>query len=262
VKRFALCADDFGSGPAVNAAILRLAAEGRITAVSCQVELPAFRAGLPALRAQEGAVDVGLHLDLAPGRAGLLPLLLRTHARAIRRSDVAAQIARQLDAFEDALGRAPDFVDGHQHVHQLPVVRNALLEVLADRYGVPGPVVRNTVALRPQGAKARLIAALGGAALRRELQARGVPHNPDFAGFYGLDPAAPYPALFRSWLEAAADGALFFCHPGLAPGDPGDPIAPARAAELEYLSSPAFDQDCAAAGAVRARFTEIATPRT
>jgi chitin disaccharide deacetylase len=258
VKRFALCADDFGSGPAADAGILELAAAGRITAVSCEVEGRAFRADLPALLALGGAVDLGLHLDLAPGRAGLLALLVRTHARAIRRGDLARAVARQLDAFEAAVGRAPDFVDGHQHVHQLPVVRDVLLEALAARYGRPGPAVRSTVALRPRVPKERLLAALGGAALRRELRARGVPHNRDFAGVYGLDPRAGYPALFRGWLEAAADGALFLCHPGRAPGDPGDPIAPARAAELAYLASPAFDEDRAAASATLARFTAVA----
>ncbi len=257
MRRFALCADDFGSGSAVDAAILRLAAAGRLGAVSCQVEAPRFAADVGALAALSASVDVGLHLDLAAGRGGLLALLARAHARALSRRTVAARIARQLELFEAALGRRPDFVDGHQHVHALPVVRDALLDLLASRYPAPGPAVRNTVPLRGRGAKAAIIALLGGAGLRRALRARGVPHNADFAGVYAFGEES-YPTLFRRWLAGAADGALFMCHPGLPPGDPGDPIAAARAAEYAYLSSPDLPSDCAAAGATCVRLTALA----
>jgi len=257
MKRIALCADDFGSGPAVDAAILALARAGRLGGVSCQVDAPGFAADAAALAALSDAVDLGLHLDLAPGRGGLLPLLVRTHARALSRRAVGARIARQLDRFEAAFGRAPDFVDGHQHVHALPVVRDALLDALAARYPAPGPLVRNTVAARGRGAKTAALALLGGTGLRRALRARGVPHNPDFAGVYSFGRGS-YRTLFRGWLADAADGTLLMCHPGLAPGDPGDPIAAARAAEYAYLSSADFLADCAEAGATCVRVSAIA----
>ncbi len=107
MKRIALCADDFGSGPAVDAAILALARAGRLGGVSCQVDAPGFAADAAALAALSDAVDLGLHLDLAPGRGGLLPLLVRTHARALSRRAVGARIARQLDRFEAARRALP-----------------------------------------------------------------------------------------------------------------------------------------------------------
>jgi YdjC-like protein len=258
LKRIALCADDFGSFPGADAGILRLVERGRLGGVSCQVVGGAFATDAPALRERGGSVDLGLHLDLAPGRGGLAALLLRSHARALDGRAMAKRIGEQLDAFELALGRPPAFVDGHQHVHELPVVREALLDVLERRYGKPGPLVRNTVPLRSRGAKALTIAALGGFGLRRALRTRGVPHNADFAGVYALDGRADYPALFRSWLAGAADGTLFFCHPGAAAADRGDPIGPARAAELAYLSSPALEDDCRAAGATPVRVSSLA----
>ena len=36
-------------------------------------------------------------------------------------------------AFEIVHGEIPDFIDGHQHVHVLPVIRLALLAVLTER---------------------------------------------------------------------------------------------------------------------------------
>lgn len=261
MKRVALCADDFGHGPQVDAGILQLVGLGRLGAVSCQVSAAAFAADAPALAARAARVDLGLHLDLAPGRGGLATLLARTAARAVDRKELARALAAQLDVFERAFGRPPGFVDGHQHVHQLAVVRDLLLDTLAARYGAPGPVVRNTVPLRYRGPKPFALAALGGLALRRALRARGVPHNCDFAGVYGLGPGADYRALVRGWLGSVEDGALLMCHPGLAPADPGDPIASARPTELAYLSSPALEEDCAAAGVRRVRLTELAARR-
>jgi predicted glycoside hydrolase/deacetylase ChbG (UPF0249 family) len=257
MKRVALCADDFGTFPGADTGILRLVDAGRLGGVSCQVGGDTFQRGGPALRERLGEIDAGLHLDLASSRGGLGPLLLRSHARLLDRGAIAARISAQLDTFERVLG-APAFVDGHQHVHQLPVVRDALLEVLAGRYGRPGPLVRNTVPLRPRGAKPFVIAALGGRGLRRALRARGVAHNPDFAGVYGLDPRARYASLFRGWLASATDGTLVLCHPGTAPDDPGDPIGPARAAELVYLASTALEDDCREAGVVRVRVGALA----
>ena len=48
----------------------------------------------------------------------------------------------QLAAFKDLFGRAPDFVDGHQHVQLFPQVRDAFLArgegSRARRLGAPG----------------------------------------------------------------------------------------------------------------------------
>ena len=105
-----------------------------------------------------------------------------------------------------------------------------------------------TVARRWRGAKAAVIEALGGAALRGQLVLRGVPHNADFCGVYGFEPGARYRELVRGWLASAEDGALLMCHPGQASDDA---ISTARVAELAYLGSPEFEADCTAAGIQR-----------
>jgi predicted glycoside hydrolase/deacetylase ChbG (UPF0249 family) len=257
VRRIAICADDFGVFPGGDAGILRLVDAGRLGGVSCQVFGATFARAAPALRERLGAVDAGVHLDLGSGRGPLAALVLRSHARLLDRRAVTSRISAQLDAFEWALG-APAFVDGHQHVHQLPVVRDALLELLAARYGRPGPLVRNTVSLRGGGMKPYLVAALGGRGLRRRMRAQTVRHNPDFAGVYGLDAGAGYPDLFRGWLASATDRTLILCHPGLSPDDPGDPHGPARPAELSYLASEELELDCRAAGVARVRVGALA----
>ncbi len=261
MKRVVLCADDFGQGAGVDAGVLRLAEAGRLTAVSCLAQGPCWARDAAALLGRADALDAGLHLDLTDGSGGGPPtglgrLVVRSYARRLDRDEVEGRIDAQLAAFERVAGRPPVFVDGHRHVHQLPVVRDALLRRLRARYRRAMPFVRCTVPRRARGAKALVIAALGGFALRRALQRDGVPHNQDFAGVYGFDPAADYPGLMRRWLADVEDGGLILCHPGIPDGAPGDPIAPARAAELRYLESAAFREDCARAGVAISRLGE------
>ena len=253
-RRVVLCADDFGMEPSVNEGILRLVAAGRLTAVTCMVDLPAWAGGARALAPLRGRADAGLHLDLGTRSAvELLALAARGALGLVDENRVADRVSAQLDQFEAALGAPPAFVDGHHHVHQLRPVRNALLRVLRARYGAHAPYVRNVVPLRPRGTKAAIVAGLGARPLLRRLVAEGIPHNSDFAGVYDLSARSDFPGLVRGWLGDLADGGLLMCHPGL-PGE--GPEAAARGAEMRHLESDRFAADCAAAGVRLTRPTE------
>ncbi len=83
---------------------------------------------------------------LAPG--GDLPSIGEIAKGALSRrlpvEEIAIEIEAQLDAFEQATDRRPDFIDGHQHVHGLAGVRRALLAVLRERYARgPKPWLRD-----------------------------------------------------------------------------------------------------------------------
>jgi hypothetical protein len=257
-RRFVLCADDFGMTPGANEAILGLATRGRVTALSCLVGAPAWREGAAALLRTSLAADVGLHLtfgDESP--SAVVWRAARGRLGLVDPARLEGRVAAQLDAFADAMGRAPAFVDGHLHVHQVPGVREALLRVLARRFGDRPPWVRSTVPLRERGAKAAVIAALGGLGLRAALRARGIRHNVDFAGVYDFSPRADYASLMRGWLADVADGGLVLCHPVSPSPGPETPDAVARRAEGRYLLSDAFASDCVAAGAEPALPAEV-----
>ncbi|MCP2821003.1 ChbG/HpnK family deacetylase, partial [Salmonella enterica subsp. enterica serovar Typhimurium] len=85
--------------------------------------------GWPAAASRIGtAGSFGLHLDFtefSPLRRGLWPLIGASLAHRLDASALRDEIATQCALFEDATGRAPDYVDGHQHVHQLPQIREA-----------------------------------------------------------------------------------------------------------------------------------------
>jgi predicted glycoside hydrolase/deacetylase ChbG (UPF0249 family) len=162
---------------------------------------------------------------------------------------IGAEWQCQWDRFVDATGHPPAFVDGHQHVHHLPGVRDIVLAAVA---AAPGRrvAVRNTGALRGPGAglKRLVIRHSGGVALQAQLRRLGLPHNAVLLGAYDFR-AHDYRAHMRRWLRAVPpEGALLFCHPGAADGDAGDPIAAARAREAAYLGSDDFAADLLAAG--------------
>lgn len=219
---------------------------------------PAWGAGAAALRRlRVGGIDAGLHLDftehpLAPSmRHGLWPLIgaaYRAYGARLDHDALRAEIRAQLDAFEDGLGRAPDFVDGHQHVHQLPAVRGELIDELVRRYGTRGPWLRRTrcrfaasaVAGTSALMKSAVIEALGAGALEAAARRAGLAQNQALLGVYDFNGGAThYRRLMRAWLRAARDGDLLMCHP--ADGcPPDDALAAAREAEFKVLSNDGF----------------------
>lgn len=246
-----VCADDYGLDPGVNAAVASLAELGRLHATGALVGGGAWRQGQGWLRDCANALDVGLHLDfteapLTPGaRFDLGNLILQCYVGSVNVAMVRAEVRAQLDAFEDALGRVPAFVDGHQHVHQLPVVREVLLDELVSRYPTgPRPWLRDTrsrlrsllgAGLRDAG-KAAVIASLGAGALAALARQRGFLQNRGFLGVYGFTGGAPrYARLLQQWLAAARPGDLLMCHPGL---NSRDALASSRSAEFAVLTSP------------------------
>ncbi|GAO22072.1 hypothetical protein ALISP_1892 [Alicycliphilus sp. B1] len=250
--RIGICADDFGLNESINDAVLQLVDGGRLSAVSCMVDGPAWAGGATALRA--APADLGLHLNFTEPLQGAAPvfslraIVMRSYLGHLDPQEILSSIERQLSRFEDVLGRAPDFVDGHQHVHQLPIVRDALISVLTSRYP-SRPWLRST-ALGDRPAvglgigdrlKARLIALLGSQALQEIAYRFGFPTNRALMGVYGFTPqAGVFEAYLGHWLSAAGDGDLLMCHPGCSLVQ-GDPIAAARTREFEVLAGKVFE---------------------
>ena len=248
----AVCIDDFGLHAGVNAAALELVGAGRVTVVSCMVGAPQWRAGASALaQLPASAVDVGLHLDLseyplAPSNRRSLPQLMAlSAARLLDPARIRAEIDAQLDTFEQVLGRTPDHVDGHQHVHQFPVIREALVQALAKRYPGRPPWLRST--RRPHdavagGFKPWLIERLGCEALARLARESGHRQNGHLLGVYDFQGNSDrYRALISQWLAHAMDGDLLMCHASLEAAAQ-DPILGARRNEYQVLRSMDFGE--------------------
>jgi predicted glycoside hydrolase/deacetylase ChbG (UPF0249 family) len=259
MRNLIVAADDFGQNEAVDEGILRLIADGRITAASCLAASPRWPQAARGLeRTIRAKADIGLHLDLtefvrpAGGHPGLV---LACYAGTLDRERLRALIDRQLHRFEDELAAVPDYVDGHRHVHQLPRVRDVLLGALIERYGARLPWVRvSRAAGRGAGVKAHLVSALGGRDMAARCRAFGVACSERLLGFYDFSPHDDHRVRLQAWLAQARAGDVLMCHPA-ARVEAGDPIGPARAMEFAAFASDWWPHALADAGilAVRGR---------
>jgi len=205
-----------------------------------------------ALREVRERLDVGLHLDwtspfaIAAGHGrGLGVVMARSALHLYRQYEVQTEIERQLDAFELHWQAPPDHVDGHQHIQQFPVIRDALAEVLLRRYGTraPRPWLRVSQVAQP-GLKAQVISAMGAQALQDWAHAHDWPTVSLLLGAYGFDgDLAGYAKHMQTWLAAlpADQTAVLMCHPAVS-AQADDEIGPARYREFAYLASSDFVQ--------------------
>jgi predicted glycoside hydrolase/deacetylase ChbG (UPF0249 family) len=269
-----LCADDYGISPAVNGAIRDLVLRGRINATSVMVVAPSFHrsdaASLSLLNAGVSRVAIGLHVTLTgpfvPLSSGFAPvqdgaflalegMFRRALLRRLSSKKLEIEIATQLGAFVTAFGRVPDFVDGHQHVHQFPQVRDALLGVVKEV--APDAWVRQCgrAALplrRLLSDKKGLLLDMLSRGFRKRADALGVATNPAFAGTYDFaaQTAPDFAALFPAFLDKLPAGGLIMCHPGEVDAELErlDPLTYQREREYAYFAGDVFPSVLASQG--------------
>jgi chitin disaccharide deacetylase len=155
-------ADDFGIGLDTSRGIIQAHRHGPVTATSLMSITADHARASVALLADAPDMDVGLHLvftdcghpPLAARRSsGLVRRDGRFHSNGrlwrntflgmLSRSAVADEIVAQAEMFRRLLGRPPVYVDAHHHAHQLPIIRDALVGVIAQ--GLLPPLTRLTV---------------------------------------------------------------------------------------------------------------------
>lgn len=280
LRPITICADDYAMAPGVSRAIRELAGAGRISATSCMAAARWWEAEGPAIR--DAPIDLGLHFVLTDGPpVGPMPILapngrLPTFSTLLRAAwlgrlgapavvdELRAELHRQLDRFEAIVGRPPDHLDGHQHVHQLPSVRSVVLEIvstrLAGRAWVRNTYEPATRALRRGIAVGKaLVLARAAAPLRAGLRAHEIPTNDGFSGLYAFDAGPGYAVRCARFLADLPAGGLMMCHPGYVDDAlvEADPVTEAREAELAVLASDALPAMLARAGVRVARLSQL-----
>ncbi|MDR3457382.1 MAG: ChbG/HpnK family deacetylase [Verrucomicrobiae bacterium] len=229
-----ICADDYGMRADIDRAILQLCGDGKLSAVSCMVLFERCDGALlEKLRAHEARVDIGLHfcqthenLPLSrPLENTALPqfktLFRRALLRSLKREEVTALLAAQYDLFVKKAGRTPDYIDGHLHAHQLPVVAPALVDFVRQLPAGQRPYIRNTRLctreLRQQNLpslKAGFIGAFG-RRLEQRLRAADVATNDGFSGIYDFKEWARYPEFFPKFTACLpGQNGILVTHPG------------------------------------------------
>jgi len=252
-----LCADDYGFSPGVSSAIRDLIDRGRLSATSCMTMSPFWPDHASWLKPYADQADIGLHLTLtehrplgpmprtAPdGRLPQLPVLMRrSFSGRLDANEIDSEVNRQLDAFERAFGRPPSHIDGHQHIHQLPTVRKAVVRAVATRYKGQKIYVRlcndNSFAILKRGIsipKAVLISGIG-RSLRRLAQKHTIAGNSSFRGVYDFSDRVPFGTLMDRFVEDIPPKGLVMCHPGIPDDELRalDPVVDQRRVEYDWL---------------------------
>ena len=153
MKHLVVNADDFGTDPAVNAAVARAHACGILTSASLMVAAPHAEEAVAFAKANPG-LGVGVHLCIVQNRAAApaakipsladpdgnlprSPFALSVRLRCDRRlaADIKTELRAQMDRFL-ATGLQPSHLDAHMHTHMDPRVLGIAIG-LAREYRVP-----------------------------------------------------------------------------------------------------------------------------
>ena len=163
------------------------------------------------------------------------------------------------------MGQPPNFIDGHQHIHQLPVVRDAILKVIASKS------FKDKVWLRASGeplvktlrrgisiGRTMAIGVLGKSF--KKLAARsGLITNDVLIGSYNYQSERMGVEILSKFLQNTQDGTLMYFHPGY--NDPvletRDILTTHRESELEIVISDSFLKILASADVRLARGTDV-----
>jgi chitin disaccharide deacetylase len=263
LRRIWLCADDYGLSEGVNRGIRDLIGRGRLNATSVMVVGPAIGrdevAALKTVAATSSRCAIGLHATLTapfrpltmhfrPTDGGMfLPLAKLLRMGLSRRLDsemIHAELLVQFATFKEMFGRAPDFVDGHQHAQLFPQVRDGFLHAVKE--AAPNAWVRqggrNQPLAKRLGAPKALILDVLSAQFRKRAARANIPFNPAFAGAYDFGGEPDFGGLMRQFLDGLPEGGLVMCHPGYVDETlvSLDPLTTQREREHAFLGSEHF----------------------
>lgn len=245
-------ADDFGETVAITNGIRRGIEAGVLTSTSVMANMPATAYALERFPALAGRASFGVHLNLCEGRP-LTPgrslvdqggvfcakrlLVRRALSGRLSLTDLEREISAQIAFIRDA-GVPVSHVDGHKHLHQLPIVSTAVANVLP-RFGI-GRVrltrVRTLACLGKAGTLLRELAAWRAARIFRRAGLQSPVRVVDLADILNRDLGRPgLPSLVdaRGVVELC-------CHPELPSTSASKPSSHERSRELEYLLSSRF----------------------
>lgn len=262
-------ADDFGETTEITEGICRAIAAGAVTSTSVMVNMPGTEEALRRIPLLARQASFGIHLNLCEGRpltrgATLVdangeflrkrPLAARAFSGRLSLPELEAEVAAQIAMLSDA-GVRVSHLDGHKHLHQLPIVCTAVANVLS-RFGIERVrITRLGSWVRARGAAmlARELAARHAARVFARAGLRSPARTIDLRGLLAGEPLMP-PAT----LDAVGPAPIeICCHPGTAAADAGKPGSHSRGEELQYLLSPRFRRVLAASGAALVSYWRV-----
>tara|TARA_B100001057_G_scaffold301008_1_gene301187 strand:- start:2087 stop:2941 length:855 start_codon:yes stop_codon:yes gene_type:complete len=229
-----ICADDFGITEKVDKSIINLILNKRLTETSCIVLTQNFKNSSKELKRTPREFGKGIHLTLTDFNSLTSPktftndgkflpfknLFFKILKKEILNDEIIKEINAQLDFFEELMGTSPDFIDGHHHVHQLPIIRDLVFEILKKRYKNNLPWIRNTsesslkILKRNVALTKTYILSFYGLKLKKKANEEGFRTNDGFSGIYNFSNNTDYKICFINFIKFIENNHLLMVHPG------------------------------------------------
>jgi hypothetical protein len=271
MKSIILCADDYGQNTSISQAIITLFEKNRLSATSCMTNSYYWPTHAKWLLPFQDQADIGLHFNLTEGKPltdemgsefdSHTDLLMKAYLRQLNKAAIEAEFNAQIDQFMSAFGREPDFIDGHQHIHQLPVIRDIVVDIFNQRLKKTNAYVRSVYnpnlvkQFKTSGFIKKVIIQMTGASgLRKLLSQNNIHFNTSFSGIYDFSQARDYFRYFPQFLDEIGNKGVIMCHPGLKESSQDDVIAKSRQYEFDYLLTDKFLEECEKRQIVLKRF--------
>jgi hypothetical protein len=247
-------ADDFGETVEITRGICVAIEAGAVTSTTILANMPGTEDALHRAPALAASASFGVHLNLCEGRPltqchSLLDangcflskrkLFQQSVIGNLVPAELEAEISAQIACVRDARIRI-SHVDGHKHLHQLPMVAAAVAKVVP-RFGIERVRVTRLARVQAVFQPATLVRELlawKAAGTFRRARLRSPRRVVDLQRLMRQGDRPEAGALLRD-----AKGVVeLFCHPGTALADIEKPGSCQRHAELEYLLSEGFRQ--------------------
>lgn len=197
-----------------------------------------FTPGLTEFTPLSAQLADGLSQPLSIGQT-----ILKAYSRQLPLAALVRELTEQLQRFYDVMGFNPHFIDGHQHIHQFPRIRDALLIACKNHFknnAVPPIRLVNGYPFFStwrDSALKLLIHALGRNAFKRVLDKANLRYYNDFKGIYVFKGNPNTAFLFQQFVQQISPGGIIMCHPG---HHSTDSIGHIREQEYVFLNSAAW----------------------
>ena len=262
-------ADDFGETTTITDGIRRAIEAGVLTSTSIMANMPATQYALQAVKPLVGKASFGVHLNLCEGQPLTLTATLRSttgefHPKRtlIRRAlsgmlslrELEREIAAQIALIRDA-GVTISHVDGHKHLHQLPIVSTAVANVLP-RFRIGRVRVTRLQSLAALGKSGTLLRELAAWRAARIFRRAGL-HSPVRTLDLGEILQKGFGRRGPGSLVDARGAVELCCHPAVAGPVVEKPSSHRRSQELDYLLSAQFRELLDQVGARPVSYWEV-----
>ena len=267
-----ICADDFGISQSVSDGILELLSKKRLSAVSCMLNYDGNIINqIDSLLSFKSNCDIGLHLNLTSGKplsygidksSGLVDdegnflnfnkLIKNILFNNVKIDVLSKEIEKQIYYFLLLTKKLPDFIDGHQHIHQLPLIRDILPKICSKifinqnfyirvcRFPIKQSILHK---LKPKMILGSFLINMYSTASIKQLNLFKIKSNNYLLGYHNYNKEILYHFVFEQYLKLSiSKNDIFFTHPGYIDNDliVRDSLIEGRERNLKFLLSDRF----------------------